>query len=66
MRRERKETFTYSTSRKARNKAMKKAKKEGLTLSSKINEWIEDYIKESVDPIEALAAGERPLNFISK
>lgn len=66
MKRERKETFTYSTSRKSRNKAMKRAKKEGVTLSSKINEWIEDYIKEPANQIEAWGSGERALNFINK
>ncbi len=40
-----KDTFTYASYRKVVQKAKTKAAKEGTTLSEKINEWLNEYIK---------------------
>lgn len=44
MKRESKQTYTYATRPSLKEKASRKAIKEGSTLSEKINEWIEWYI----------------------
>lgn len=40
-----KQTFTYATSPDVRLKAMKKAKRENLTLSEKIDQMLRAYVK---------------------
>jgi macrodomain Ter protein organizer (MatP/YcbG family) len=40
-----KETFTYATDRKVKEKAANKAKREKLTLSEKIDQMLRDYVK---------------------
>jgi hypothetical protein len=45
MKGEKKQTFTYATKPSVRIKAAKKAAKEGLSLSEKIDELLNSYIK---------------------
>ena len=40
-----KKTFTYAAHESVVDKARKKAFKEGITVSEKINEWLNEYVK---------------------
>ena len=40
-----KKTFTYATDPKVKDKASNKAKREGMTLSERIDKFLKDYTK---------------------